>query len=47
VKLSFSSGSTLNGGIFAYTVDVSGSDFQLNWYDNPSADPDFEVELTE
>lgn len=46
-KLSFSSSSTLNGGIFAYTVDVSGSSFELSWADNPSATPDFEVELTE
>jgi hypothetical protein len=46
-KLSFSSSSTLNGGIFAYTVDVSGSSFELSWYDNPSATPDYEVQLTE
>ena len=42
-KLSFSSSSTLNGGIFAYTVDVSGSSFELSWQNNPTATPDFEA----
>jgi len=45
VTPSFSSASSLNGSIFAYTVNVSGSDFQISWQDNPNATPDFRVDL--
>ena len=46
-NMSFASGSTLNGGIFAYTVNISGSDFQLQWQDNPNAEPEHRVQLSE
>jgi Flp pilus assembly protein TadG len=45
VTPSFSSATSLNGSIFAYTVNVSGSDFQISWQDNPNATPDFSVNL--
>ncbi len=45
VTPSFSSGSSLNGSIIAYTVNVSGADFNISWQDNPAATPDFEVNL--
>jgi Flp pilus assembly protein TadG len=44
-KQSAASNATLNGSIFAYTVDLSGADFNITWQDNPSGDPDFRVEL--
>lgn len=45
VTPSFSSATSLNGSIFAYTVNVSGSDFEISWQDNPAAIPDFKVNL--
>ena len=46
VKMSFASASAVvNGSIIAYTVDISGSNFVINWIDNPSATPRFTVEL--
>lgn len=45
VNPSFSSATSLNGSIFAYTVNVSGSDFEISWQDNPAAVPDFRVNL--
>lgn len=45
VNPSFSSATSLNGSIFAYTVNVSGSDFEISWQDNPTAEPDFRVDL--
>lgn len=45
VTPSFSSATSLNGSVFAYTVNVSGSNFEISWQDNPSAIPDFEVNL--
>ena len=47
VTPSFSSATSLNGSIFAYTVNVSGSDFEISWQDNPAAIPDFKVNLLE
>lgn len=47
VTPSFSSATSLNGSIFAWTVNVSGSDFDITWHDNPSATPDFAVNLLE
>lgn len=41
----FSSATSLNGSIFAYTANVSGSDFEISWKDNDAAEPDFEVNL--
>ena len=44
--MSFASASAVvNGSIIAYTVDISGSNFVINWIDNPSATPRFTVEL--
>lgn len=45
IVFSASSGSTLNGSIFAYTVNLSGSSFNITWQDNPDADPDFDLSL--
>ena len=45
VTPSFSTASSLNGSILAYTINVSGSDFQISWQDNPNGNPDFEVNL--
>ena len=45
VTPSFSSASSLNGSVLAYTINVSGSDFQISWQDNPNGNPDFEVNL--
>lgn len=44
-KQSSASTATLNGSIFAYTVDLSGADFSISWQDNPDAVPNYEVEL--
>ncbi|MEX2280123.1 MAG: pilus assembly protein TadG-related protein [Acidimicrobiia bacterium] len=44
-KQSSASTATLNGSIFAYTVDLSGADFSISWQDNPDAIPNYEVEL--
>lgn len=45
VTPSFSSAASLNGSIFAYTINVSGSNFDITWKDNPNGIPDFEVNL--
>lgn len=44
-RQSSASTATLNGSIFAYTVDLSGADFSISWQDNPDAVPNYEVEL--
>lgn len=44
-RQSSASTATLNGSIFAYTVDLSGADFAISWQDNPDAIPNYEVEL--
>ena len=44
-RQSSASSATLNGSIFAYTIDLSGSDFSITWQDNPDAIPNYEVEL--
>ncbi len=44
-RQSAASAATLNGSIFAYTIDLSGSDFSISWQDNPEAVPDYEVQL--
>lgn len=44
-KQSSASSASLNGSIFAYTIDLSGSDFSISWQDNPDAIPNYEVEL--
>lgn len=44
-KQSSASSASLNGSIFAYTVNLSGADFQISWQDNPDAIPTYEVEL--
>lgn len=44
-RQSSASSATLNGAIFAYTVDLSGADFSISWVDNPDATPNYEVEL--
>lgn len=46
-RQSSASSATLNGSIFAYTINLSGSSFQIDWLDNPDAVPDFKVELKE
>lgn len=45
VRQSTASSATLNGSIVAYTVNLSGSDFQITWQDNPDAVPTYTVEL--
>ena len=48
VQMSASSSSaTVNGSIIGYTVNISGSNFQINWQDDTSARPRFVVELQE
>ena len=44
-RQSSASGASVNGSIFAYTVDLSGSEFDISWHDNPDAIPTYEVEL--
>jgi hypothetical protein len=44
-RQSAASAASLNGSIFAYTIDLSGSDFSISWQDNPEAIPDYEVQL--
>jgi Flp pilus assembly protein TadG len=46
-RQSFASNATLNGSIIAYTVNLSGSEFYIEWVNNPDAIPDFRVELEE
>lgn len=36
---------TVNGSIIAYSVNISGSDFKINWVDDPGGAPRFRVEL--
>ena len=38
---------TLNGSIFAYTVNISTANFTITWKDNPAATPIYTVELLE
>jgi hypothetical protein len=40
-----SSDATVNGSIIGYSVNISGSDFTINWVDDPSGAPRFKVEL--
>lgn len=42
-----SSDATINGSIIAATVNISGSNFQISWQDDPSGEPRFTVELNE
>lgn len=46
-RQSTASSATLNGSIFAYTVNLSGSSFDITWLDNPDAEADVEMELVE
>jgi hypothetical protein len=43
--MSASSNVAVFGSIIGYTVDVSGSDFSINWQDDTSGAPRFTVEL--
>lgn len=46
VQMSASStDATVNGSIIGYSVNISGSDFQINWVDDTSGAPRFKVEL--
>jgi hypothetical protein len=45
VQMSASSNVAVFGSIIGYTVDVSGSDFSINWQDDTSGAPRFTVEL--
>ena len=46
VQMSASSNNaTVNGSIIAYSVNVSGSNFEINWQDDTSGAPRFKVEL--
>jgi hypothetical protein len=42
---SSSSDATVNGSVIAYSVDISGSNFEINWQDDTSGAPRFIVEL--
>jgi len=42
---SSSSNATVNGSVIAYAVNISGSDFEINWQDDSSGAPRFIVEL--
>ena len=44
-RQSAASSASVNGSIFAYTVDLSGSEFDISWQDNPDAIPTYTVEL--
>ncbi|HVR33218.1 MAG TPA: pilus assembly protein TadG-related protein [Acidimicrobiia bacterium] len=44
-RQSSASTASLNGSIFAYTIDLSGADFSISWQDNPDAVPNYQVEL--
>jgi hypothetical protein len=43
--MSSSSNVAVLGSIIAYTVDISGSNFSINWQDDTSGAPRFAVEL--
>lgn len=46
VQMSASStDASVNGSIIGYSVNISGSDFEINWVDDPSGAPRFKVEL--
>jgi len=46
VQMSASStDATVNGSIIGYSVNISGSDFRINWVDDPTGAPRFKVEL--
>jgi hypothetical protein len=47
VMSSSSSSANIDGSIFAFTVNVSGSDLTITWQDDPTAEPRFIVELDE
>jgi Putative Flp pilus-assembly TadE/G-like len=42
---SSSTNATVNGSIIGYSVNISGSDFEINWQDDTSGAPRFIVEL--
>jgi hypothetical protein len=42
---SSSTNATVNGSIIGYSVNISGSDFEINWQDDTSGAPRFKVEL--
>lgn len=44
-RQSSASNSSVNGSIFAYTISLSGSAFDISWQDNPDAVPTYEVQL--
>jgi len=46
VQMSASStDATINGSIIGYSVDISGSNFEINWQDDDTGAPRFRVEL--
>ena len=45
IQMSSSSNVSVFGSIIAYSVDVSGSNFEINWQDDTSGAPRFIVEL--
>jgi hypothetical protein len=40
-----STDATVNGSIIGYSVNISGSNFQINWQDDDTGAPRFRVEL--
>jgi hypothetical protein len=40
-----STDATINGSIISYSVNISGSNFEINWVDDSSGSPRFKVEL--
>ncbi|MGH8952969.1 MAG: pilus assembly protein TadG-related protein [Acidimicrobiia bacterium] len=42
---SSSTNATVNGSIIGYSVNIAGSDFAINWVDDPTGAPRFKVEL--
>jgi hypothetical protein len=40
-----SSDATINGSIIGHSVNISGSNFQINWQDDDTGAPRFRVEL--
>jgi hypothetical protein len=43
--MSLAAGASLNGAIFGHSVNLSGSDFNINYEDLSGGGPEFEVEL--
>ncbi|MGH8874662.1 MAG: hypothetical protein ACRDVM_05345, partial [Acidimicrobiia bacterium] len=38
-------GSSVNGSVICYRIDLNGSTFNITWQDDPSAEPEYRVEL--